>query len=169
MTNDQKTTSTDPESIPIFIDFEEPIESIDHSDIYELPTIKTRYISTFIDLILILLTTFGVAAILAKFENVPDYLRGALFVIIVILYEPIFISIGCTLGQLIMNIRVRRFKDPEKKILFHGAFFRLLLKWFLGWTSFISISFNKNKRAIHDYGSGSIVIVLKDVKNKASC
>jgi uncharacterized RDD family membrane protein YckC len=168
MTNDQQTAGTDSESIPTFIDFEEPIESIDHSLIYELPTIKTRYISTLIDLMLTLLTTFGVSAILEKFENVPDYLRGVLFVFIVILYEPIFVSIGCTLGQLIMNIRVRRFKDPEKKILFHEAFFRLLLKWFLGWISFISISFNKNKRAIHDYGSRSIVIVLKEDKNKAN-
>lgn len=159
MSNKQKKTN------PVFmdsLDIENSKESVDHSMIYELPTIKTRYISTFLDSMLILLAIFGIAAFFERFENVPDYVRVILFVFAVILYEPILMSFGCTFGQLIMNIRVRKFKDPERRIFLHGAFFRLLSKLFLGWISFISISFNQNKRAIHDFASGSVVIVPRD-------
>ncbi len=165
MTDSHEKTNTDQDSDPVFMDLgdiEELKENIDHSLVYELPTIKTRYISTLLDFMLIILATFGIAALFDRFEYVPDYIRGIIFGFLILLYEPIFISFGCTLGQLIMNIRVRRIKDPERKILFHGAFFRFLTKGLLGWISLISISFNQNKRAIHDFASGSIVIVPKD-------
>jgi hypothetical protein len=98
--------------------------------------------------------------VLDKFENVPDYIRYVL-IAVVILYEPILTTISCTLGQLLMDIRVRKFKDPEKKVLFHEAIIRLLPKLILGWISFLLIIFSVNKRAIHDYVSGTIVIIPK--------
>ena len=164
MENELTKTDSTEQTSPIFIDsvdFEQSKDNPDFSKIYALPSIKTRYISTQIDVILILLATFGIAAILDKFDIVPNSLRGILFLFIVILYEPILISFGCTFGQLMTNIRVRKFKDPESKIYLHIALIRLLIKWLLGVISFIMISFNINRRAIHDYASGSIMIANK--------
>jgi len=133
-----------------------------HKNEFELPTIKTRYFSMLIDVIVITLLALGVAEIFYLLDdNVPDYIRAAMFVIVVILYEPILVSTGCTFGQLILNIRVRQFKDPQKKIWFFAALLRLIAKAFLGWISFLTVTFNINRRAIHDYASGSIVIVPK--------
>ena len=165
MENELTKTDSTEQTSPIFIDsvdLEQSKDNPDFSKIYALPSIKTRYISTQIDVILILLATFGIAAILDKFDIVPNSLRGILFLFIVILYEPILISFGCTFGQLMTNIRVRKFKDPESKIYLHIALIRLLIKWLLGVISFIMISFNINRRAIHDYSSGSIVIIPKE-------
>jgi uncharacterized RDD family membrane protein YckC len=41
------------------------------------------------------------------------------------------------------------------------AYFRYLLKVFLGWISFLTASFNPGKRAIHDLATGSIMVRVK--------
>jgi len=135
---------------------------LDHSNEYELPTIKTRYFSLLIDVIAILLISLGASTLFEKIGEVPDYVRGLTFLIVVILYEPILISTWCTFGQLITNIRVRNLKNPEIKIWFIYANIRLIVKSLLGWLSFLTITFNNNRRAIHDFASGSIVVVPKD-------
>lgn len=136
-------------------------QKIDHSSEYELPSIKTRYISMLIDVVLILVLSLGISALFEKIGEVHYSIRGFTFLIVVILYEPILISIGCTAGQLLTNIRIRKFKDPLRKIRFINAVLRLITKVLLGWISFLTITFNDNRRAIHDYASGSIVIVPK--------
>jgi uncharacterized RDD family membrane protein YckC len=163
MTNMKEKINSDQNQEPIFVDTNDlDIDrgKKDYSKVYELPSIKARYISTLIDIMLIMLAIFGIVELLDKFENVPDYIRYVL-IAVVILYEPILTTISCTLGQLLMDIRVRKFKDPEKKVLFHEAIIRLLPKLILGWISFLLIIFSVNKRAIHDYVSGTIVIIPK--------
>lgn len=149
---------------PVFIKTEELIEkkeTIDYSKVYVLPTIKTRYFSMLIDVIVILLLALGISTILEKIGQVPDYVRGILFVIVIILYEPILVTFGTTIGQLLLNIRVRQFKNPEKKLAFYLVILRFIIKIFLGWLSFITVTFNINRRAIHDFASGSIMIANK--------
>ena len=157
-------TSSGQDLIPQFVTVEEILkkkEKIDYSKVFELPTIKTRYISIIIDVICILLLSFGIATIFDKLEQVPDYVRGSIFVIVIICYEPILITLGSTIGQRIMNIRVRDFKNPEKKLNVFLVLLRFIVKIFFGWLSFITVTFNINRRAIHDYASGSIMIANK--------
>ncbi len=134
-------------------------DKINHSLEYTLPSIKTRYISMLIDALVIVLLSLGISSLFEMIGEVPDALRVIVFAIIIILYEPILISFACTTGQAIMNIRVRKFKNPKKKILFTHAILRLFTKALLGWISLLTVTFNDNHRAIHDFLSGSIVIV----------
>jgi uncharacterized RDD family membrane protein YckC len=133
----------------------------DYSKVYVLPSIKTRYISMFIDMIIILLISLGVSALFSKIGYVADYVRGLVFLVVIFLYEPILVSIGSTPGQILMNIRVIRFNDPEKKFPFPLALLRFIVKVFLGWLSFLTVTFNVNRRAIHDFLAGSIMISNK--------
>lgn len=149
---------------PVFIKTEEiseKKETIDYSKVYVLPTIKTRYFSMLIDVVVILILALGISFLLEKIGQVPDYVRGILFVIVIILYEPILVTFGTTIGQLLLNIRVRQFNNPDKKLAFPLVLFRFIIKIFLGWLSFITVTFNINRRAIHDFASGSIMIANK--------
>lgn len=149
---------------PIYIKKEsviEPKDPVDYSKVYILPSIKTRYFSTLIDICVIFLLALGVSSLFEIIGEVPDSVRGILFVIVFILYEPILITFGATVGQFLLHIRVRRFKNPEKKVLFPLLLLRLLGKGLLGWLSFITVTFNPDRRAIHDYLSGSIMIADK--------
>jgi uncharacterized RDD family membrane protein YckC len=152
------------ESQTVFIKTEGISENqakIDYSKVYELPSIKTRYFSMLIDVIMILLLALGISSLFEKIGQVPDYVRGILFVVVVILYEPILVTFGTTIGQLLLNIRVRNFSNPTKKLTFPLVLLRFIIKIFLGWISFISVTFNVNRRAIHDFASGSIMIANK--------
>ena len=139
----------------------------DHSKMYILPSIKTRYFSMLIDLIVIVLLSLGSSKFLDLFRDVPDASRGILFFVVIILYEPILVSVGATVGQLAMDIRVRDFTNPLEKVFFPLVMIRFIVKMLLGWISFITITFNPNRRAIHDYVSGSVVIVNRSKDNPA--
>jgi uncharacterized RDD family membrane protein YckC len=146
---------------PVFIKAEEITEkkeTIDYSKAYILPSIKTRYFSTLIDITVMLLLSLGISSLFERIGQVPDYVRGILFVVVFILYEPILVAFGSTVGQLILNIRVRNFYNPLKRVAFPMVFVRFVIKVFLGWLSFITVTFNINRRAIHDFVSGSVMI-----------
>ena len=137
-------------------------EKINHANRFELPLIKTRYFSMLIDTLVIVAISLGITSLFENVGEVPDYIRGIMFLVVFFLYEPILISTGCTIGQLFTDIRVREFKDPTKKIWIFNAILRLLIKGTLGWISFFTVTFNTNRRAMHDFASGSIVIVPKN-------
>jgi len=124
------------------------------------PLLKDRVQSTFIDFIFLLVLSFIGAAIIDKFENVPDWVRVALFVFLVIVYEPLFTALGCTVGNYMKGIRVRQYADTTRKINIFQALIRYPVKTFLGWLSFITINSNPQRRAIHDLVAGSVVIKL---------
>jgi uncharacterized RDD family membrane protein YckC len=145
----------------VFIKAEEVIEKpekIDYSKVYVLPTIKARYISMLIDVLIIVLISIAITSLFDIIGQVPGFVKGILFVVVVLLYEPILITSGSTIGQLFMNLRVRDFNNPDQKLTFHLAILRTLIKILLGWLSFITVTFNVNRRAIHDFASGSIMI-----------
>lgn len=149
---------------PIFIKSEQAKShdnSLDYSKEYELPTIKTRYISTLIDFFLVLLISLGISIVFEKMGEVSGLIKGLTFILVFVLYEPILISFGCTVGQLITNIRVREMSNPEKHVQLYNAIPRFIIKAILGWISFISITLNVNRRAIHDFMTNTIVIVPK--------
>ena len=81
------------------------------------------------------------------------------FVLCIVLYEPLLVALnGGTLGHQFMNIAVRRYSDPTRNISIFAALFRIIIKGALGWISFLTVSFNDEKRAIHDIASGAIVV-----------
>jgi uncharacterized RDD family membrane protein YckC len=148
----------------VFIKAEEATEKtgkIDYSKVYILPTIKARYISMLIDVLIIILISLAISSVFEIIGRVPGFVKGILFVVVVLFYEPILVASGNTIGQLIMHLRVRDFKNPDKKLTFHLAVLRTIVKILLGWLSFVTVTFNINRRAIHDFASGSIIISKK--------
>jgi uncharacterized RDD family membrane protein YckC len=124
----------------------------------EYPTLSDRVQSTFIDTIFIVIMMFIFASALERYENTPDWIRIALFFGLWAVYEPLCITLGCTIGNYIKGIRVRSNRDRTKRINFLQAFFRYVLKFTLGWISFLTIHANKERRAIHDLAVGSVMI-----------
>jgi uncharacterized RDD family membrane protein YckC len=125
------------------------------------PDLKTRVQSMFIDGILIVLLMFAAAWLLDKIgiagEN-EGLIKALIFVGIWGIYEPLSMTLGCTLGNYLMKIRVRKSNHPEQKINIAQAFIRFLIKMLLGWISFLTIHSNKEKRAMHDFAAGTIMI-----------
>lgn len=124
------------------------------------PELTDRIQSTFIDTILLIVLMFLFANILDKFDNVPDWVRMLLFAGLFIAYEPICMTFGCTLGNYLKGIRVRKQSNTQERINILQAMVRYPVKVFLGWISFLTIHSNPKRRAIHDLASGSVMIKL---------
>jgi RDD family len=124
------------------------------------PSLLDRVQSIFIDAFFLFALTFAFAAILDKFESPPDWIRVALFFALWAIYEPLCTTLGCTLGQYVKRIRVKKYEDPARRIAFFPSFIRYILKTVLGWVSFLTISTNNERRAIHDFAAGSVMIRL---------
>jgi uncharacterized RDD family membrane protein YckC len=125
------------------------------------PQLTDRIQSTFIDSILIVILMFIFSNILERYEHVPDWVRIGLFAFLFLVYEPLCMTIGCTLGNYLKNIRVRKFSDPTKRINIIQALVRYPVKVILAWVSFLTINSNPKRRAIHDLVSGSVMIKCK--------
>lgn len=128
----------------------------------DLPSLKERVQSSFIDGLLIISLMFITAQVLDSAGPVPDWARIVIFLALWVLYEPLATTLGCTFGNCLMKIRVREHDLPAKRINFIQAFIRYIIKVFLGWLSFVTIHSNPEKRAIHDLAVGSIMVRLPD-------
>ena len=122
------------------------------------PTIADRVQSTFIDAIFIIIMMFVFASILDKYGSTADWIRIALFFGIWGVYEPLCTSLGFTIGQYLKGIRVRKATDMSSRVNFVQSFLRYILKFLLGWISFLTMHFNPQRRTIHDFASGTIMI-----------
>jgi len=126
-------------------------------------TLINRVKAAIVDFMVLMGLILAVSTILSKFENVPDFVRVILFILIFILYDPIFTStIGATIGHLILGLRIRRSNDEDRKIIFPIAIVRFIIKVVLGWISLLTISILKKKKAIHDLVAGSVVLQATD-------
>ncbi len=122
-------------------------------------TVGIRVRALFVDTIVMAVFGVLIAMVLNEFENFPDYYRPVPFVLIFLLYDPLFTSsFGGTLGQLSMGLRVRKAKDQTRKIILPFALLRFILKFSLGWISLLTVTGNEKKQAIHDFAVGSVVI-----------
>ena len=122
-------------------------------------TLLNRVKAAIVDFLVLMGLGLVVSTILSKFVNVPDFVRVILFILIFILYDPIFTStIGATLGHLFLGLRVRRSNNEDKRIIFPIAIVRFILKALLGWISLLTIAVVKKKKAIHDLIAGSVVL-----------
>ncbi|MGD1840938.1 MAG: RDD family protein [Thermonemataceae bacterium] len=126
------------------------------SDEHNFPYLIDRYKATLIDGLLL----FGFTLICVQLKNYLNFNStwlSILFFLIIFSYEPVLIAYSSTIGQKVMKIRVRSLNNPSRRIPIGQAYIRFLVKVLLGWLSFITISFDKNKRAIHDFTASSIV------------
>lgn len=128
---------------------------------FSSPTILTRIQSIFLDNIIL----FGVLIILftlaSNTTEIPTWIRVAAAGA-ALLYEPVLVAFRSTLGQKVSRIRVVDYTAYQQgniaPIGFIRSLKRYVVKWLLGWVSLLSISFSKDRRAIHDFASGSIMI-----------
>ena len=124
------------------------------------PALIKRVQSIFIDTVFIVGLMFAFSAILSSFEHVPDWLRMSVFILIWVVYEPLCVTLGCTVGNYIIGLRVRNNSNINERIDIIRAVIRYGLKVMLGWISFVTIHSNDKKRAIHDLAVGSVMIQI---------
>ena len=118
-----------------------------------------RVKAAFLDAVLMILFMYVSSELLAEFETVPNYVRVILFVFIVILYEPLLVSLwGKTLGHHKMDICVRKEENLNQKIGFPNDLLRYTIKILLGWLSFITITNSDKHQAIHDRMAKSVML-----------
>lgn len=122
------------------------------------PELSDRIQSSFIDLLLLVVMMFIFASVLDRFENAPEWVTMVMFVSLFIIYEPLFQTFGCTAGNYVKGIRVRKSANPAKKINFLQALIRYPVKFLLGWVSFLTIGADPKRRAIHDMVAGSVML-----------
>jgi uncharacterized RDD family membrane protein YckC len=125
------------------------------------PSLLRRYVSTLIDL-------FVVLGLLFAFAKSPLYDPNAAQptvwpIWLVVVYEPLLTSFACTAGQLCMHLRVRRVSDLRRPRL-HLTLVRWLVKALLGAVSILFLPSQRHRRAIHDLASGTIVENARDVR-----
>ncbi len=138
---------------------EENQELIEENNINSIyPSLNERFQSNFIDILFIIIIMYLFSLVLDNFENVFDWVKLTLFALIWIVYDPLSTSLGATLGNLFIGLRIRKFEDHTEKISFQHALLRYFIKLLLGSISFLTIHSNKQKRAIHDFAAGSVVI-----------
>ena len=124
------------------------------------PLLIDRVQSTLIDILLIVALTFVFSEIFDKTGNPPDWVKQVCFWGLWLVYDPLCTSLGCTLGNYIKGIRVRRVSDTSRRINILQALVRYLFKFFLGWVSFLTITTSPRRQAIHDFIVGSVMIKL---------
>jgi uncharacterized RDD family membrane protein YckC len=127
---------------------------------FNYPTLVRRIQSIFIDTLIILISMFLISYILSSFEQTPDWLRAVLFIGLWFIYEPVCMTVGGTIGNRIMKLRVIKYNTNKDKINLFQAYVRFGVKLLLGWLSFLTINMNREKRAIHDFAAGSVMIQL---------
>jgi uncharacterized RDD family membrane protein YckC len=115
-----------------------------------------RVVAIFFDYILIFFALIFISTTLT--DSTPPLIRVVLMGLILI-YEPIVYSLfGCTFGAYILKFRVRKSENPSEKINFLMAVIRLIVKILLGWISYLTLTSDPMRRAIHDQAAGSVVI-----------
>lgn len=125
----------------------------------EYPSLLKRIQAAFIDVVILILFMWGISDYFASLENVSGNVRIGTYIFIFYLYEPLFVSLfGGTLGHRHMGVRVKRESNEKRNLNIFAALFRFFIKWLLGWLSFLTVSNDPKKRAIHDKAARSVVV-----------
>ena len=124
------------------------------------PLLVRRYQSALIDQIFIMFILFFISQLLgdANDQNL-GVIKGYILFGIYFNYEPVCNVLGCSAGNYVCRLRVRKFGNEKKRINILQAYIRYVVKILLGVISFFTVTSNKHKRAIHDMAAGSVVVV----------
>jgi len=129
------------------------------------PTLKERYLSTFFDVLVLIVFVVGLTVTLQGPGRVLMVSRVVLGLLVIANYEPVLTSKACTIGQAVVGIRVRSHRDRSHRVTLGRAYLRTLVKLFLGAYSFFAMGFNRERRALHDFASGTIVLAAEEARN----
>ena len=110
----------------------------------------------------LIVVLFYVGAVVVDSVAPTDAVRRGLWVMllaVMILYEPLLVSFfGGTLGHRVKNLRVVDALSQSNLGLVR-AIARTLVKLFLGWFSFISMTVTRRHQAVHDVLTRSVVSI----------
>ncbi len=138
------------------------LDSIEFDEEKIFPSIVSRIQALFVDFwIIIGLVVLFRSFVFSHMDGALVGLKIALFFSVALLYDPLLTRSGGTIGQRTMGIKIRSFDDPHRKITLTQAYFRSIMKILLGWISFLNVSLDPFKRAMHDKASGSVVLQSK--------
>ena len=118
------------------------------------PNVSKRYCAAVIDGVVVMVIFF-----IASASPLPVLSEASPLVIftLALLYEPVFTSGFCTLGQYIMGYRVRTLEKLERINILQGLW-RCFVKIPLGFLSIFIISVRWDHRSAHDLVSKTIVV-----------
>jgi uncharacterized RDD family membrane protein YckC len=132
------------------------------TDEHVYPSIMNRVQALFFDVwIIIGILMFLSSTFFRDYEGRYVGIKIAMFFVILLIYEPLANMTGGTIGYRTMGMKIRRFGDFDKKIRFSQAFVRSVMKLALGWISFLTISVDPQRRAMHDKATGTVVLHAK--------
>jgi len=125
------------------------------------PSLFLRIKSVIIDNIVVLGLIFIAAALINKLEIESGGIKG-IVLLIILLYEPILVTLGGTIGQRILKLRIINASEykkngKKKNINILSSLLRYITKLFLGWISLLTIHSDKLGQAIHDKSGNSIM------------
>lgn len=119
------------------------------------PSVFRRYLSTLLDVLILWSWIYAVTRIPVVVES--NWAAAAAIAPVVLMYEPILTAFRCTVGQWVFRLRVRTF-EGKSRISVPQAYGRLIVKYVLGIVSILTIPAQKDRRAIHDLTTETIVI-----------
>ena len=125
------------------------------------PSLLRRYVATVIDLLVILFVFFLYAK--SPLYDASASVSATWPLWLYVVYEPVCNRYATTVGQLLMGFRVRTYKEHRRVPLWRGLV-RLVTKYLLGAISFIKMPVHKQRRALHDIISGTIVVSKRPVR-----
>ncbi|XOV94202.1 MAG: RDD family protein [Bacteroidota bacterium] len=126
------------------------------------PGVLMRVKAVIADSVILLVLMIGVTFLFNRFDTVNDSFRIAAFLFIFVFYDPLFTSLfGGTIGHKMNGLCVKRGSDHQRNVMFPLTVVRFLAKAFLGWISLLTISGNEERKAIHDFLVGSVVLYEK--------
>lgn len=131
------------------------------TELFHKPSLNLRVKAMFVDMLIVICTLMIVSLALSYFNINPDLVYPILIGMF-LLYEPIAVSLGGTIGQRTMGLRVRKANTIKESNSYSNigigfSLIRFIAKFLLGTISLISIHHTNYGQAIHDKLSGSVV------------
>jgi uncharacterized RDD family membrane protein YckC len=138
------------------------IQQTDISEEHIYPSIMNRIQALFFDVwILIGLMMYLSNTFFSDYQDKYVGIKILVFFVALLIYEPIANMTGGTIGYRTMGMKIRCSNDINKKIRFSQALMRSAMTLAFGWISFLTISTDPQRRAMHDKASGTVVINAK--------
>ena len=139
--------------------------TVDGSLYFNRPSLVLRIKSMLIDMMFLIGFAYIFTLLLESMNIISEESRGIALAII-ILYEPVLVVIGGTVGQRIMGLRVRAKKSfvekrEKRNINFFNSLLRYISKILLGWISLLTIHSDKYGQALHDKIGSSVMTLEK--------
>jgi len=141
------------------VDGSEDIPAISVDKEIEYPSLVSRIKAITVDAVIILIVFIITSYLLDMLGEIPDGIRAFVLIFMLFLYDPLMTSFFAgTFGHKVVRIKVKDYQETERNLSFPRALIRSLAKSLLGWISFLTVTGNSGKRAIHDMISSSIVL-----------